>query len=228
MKTASCPLVLACVLAALTPSAASAAPCMQNSQCLQAAAAAKTNALSAGERAGLLLMREEEKLAHDVYQALYAHWQLPAFANISRSEAQHMQAMQTLLTRYGLADPVSNHPPGVFTNPQLQALYQQLVSEGKQSVQAALKVGAQIEDLDIADLERLTAQTDKADIRRVYGQLNRGSRNHLRSFTRLLRHYGADYQAQHISAAQYRQIIATPMERGNNRGSNQIESPSRN
>ncbi len=41
-----------------------------------------TSTLSAIETADLQFMREEEKLAHDVYAALYAKWQTPVFLNI--------------------------------------------------------------------------------------------------------------------------------------------------
>ena len=71
-------------------------------------------------------MREEEKLAHDVYVTLYAQWDLPIFQNISRSEQTHTDAVKTLIDRYGLTDPASSKV-GVFTNPDLQALYNDLV-----------------------------------------------------------------------------------------------------
>ena len=58
--------------------------------------------LSADEKKGLLLMREEEKLARDVYMALYKQWRLPIFSNIAASEQRHMDAIRTLLDRYGL------------------------------------------------------------------------------------------------------------------------------
>ena len=53
--------------------------------------------LTTAETAGLLRMREEEKLAHDVYSTLYDQWQLQAFDNISSSELTHTDAVLTLL-----------------------------------------------------------------------------------------------------------------------------------
>ena len=53
--------------------------------------------LSQAEIDGLLYMREEEKLARDVYQALYAEWESPAFANIAVSEQQHMDSILALI-----------------------------------------------------------------------------------------------------------------------------------
>lgn len=87
------------------------------------------SAITQAEKDGLLQMREEEKLARDVYTALYAQWQLPVFGNIIKSEQTHMDAVKNLLTTFGLPDPAANQPAGVFTNPELQALYDDLVAQ---------------------------------------------------------------------------------------------------
>ena len=169
--------------------------------------------LSEAEKASVLLMREEEKLAHDVYQAMYEKWGLAIFSNISRSEAQHMNAMKILIDRYGLNDPAHTQR-GVFTNPTMQNLYDQLVTKGSRSVEDALLVGAEIEDLDIYDLERLSKVATQPDIKNTYAQLNKGSRNHLRSFVRWLAQRNIRYIPQYISAEYYQSIISSAMERG--------------
>lgn len=171
--------------------------------------------LSADEAADLLFMREEEKLAHDVYLGLYAQWGLPIFQNIATSEQTHTEAIATLLARYDLNDPAVNEAVGVFANDNLQLLYEQLVAQGSQSLLAALQVGATIEDLDIVDLQDAIARTDNADISMVYQNLMKGSRNHLRSYvTTLQKQYGATYQPQYLNQAAYDAIINAPMERG--------------
>ena len=142
--------------------------------------------LTEAEKAALIFMREEEKMARDVYLTLYAKYQLPVFNNIAKSEAQHMAAIKTLLDRYGVADPSAGKAIGEFTNPDLQALYNQLVAQGSQSLTEAYKVGVTIENVDIADLKTHLAETSKADIKFVYNNLLRGSQNHLRSFQKFL------------------------------------------
>ena len=149
-------------------------------------AAAASSPLSAAEIAGLQFMREEEKLARDVYLTLYQQYGLAIFNNIAGSEATHMAAIKTLLDRYGIADPAAGQPIGVFTNPQLQALYHQLVAQGSQSQAAALQVGVTIEQVDIRDLQDRIASTTHTDIKSVYNNLLNGSYNHLRAFTNQL------------------------------------------
>ncbi|HMZ44766.1 MAG TPA: DUF2202 domain-containing protein, partial [Anaerolineales bacterium] len=137
--------------------------------------------LSAEEAAALLFMREEEKLARDVYNQMYALWGQPVFQNIAASEQTHTDEIKLLLDRYGLADPALD--PGQFTDPNLQALYNQLIAQGSISVTEALNVGALVEQTDIADLQNRLAQTDNADIQLVYTNLMNASYNHLAAFT---------------------------------------------
>jgi hypothetical protein len=171
--------------------------------------------LSATEIEGILYMREEEKLAQDVYLVLYKKWELPVFQNIASSEATHTEAIKTLIDRYDLEDPAAGKDVGVFTNPTIQGLYDQLVEEGGQSLASALRVGAVIEEIDILDLEERIAQTDKADVQLVYENLMKGSRNHLRSFVSTLkRQEGETYQPQYLNQAAFDAIINTPKERG--------------
>ncbi len=171
--------------------------------------------LTEAEAAGLRLMREEEKLAHDVYLTLYELWGQPIFQNIAQSEATHTAAVLTLLERYGIADPVGDNTVGIFTDPTLQALYDALVAQGSESLIAALRVGAAVEEIDILDLEELSAQTDKADILNVYANLTKGSRNHLRSFVRILeQHSGEIYIPQYMGQEAYNTIISGAAERG--------------
>ena len=50
-------------------------------------------------------MREEEKLAHDVYVTLYEAWDLRVFNNIAGAEQKHTDATAYWLDYYGIEDP---------------------------------------------------------------------------------------------------------------------------
>ena len=141
-----------------------------------------TVALTADEQKSLIFMREEEKLARDVYLVLYDKWQLAEFNNIAASEQKHMDAINRLLVRYGIPDPVAGNINGVFTNPELQALYDTLIEQGSRSLEKALRVGVLIEETDIADLQEGLAGTTRNDITNVYSNLLKGSNNHLNAF----------------------------------------------
>ena len=174
--------------------------------------------LSDAEAEGILYMREEEKLARDVYLKLYEEWGLSTFNNIASSEQTHMDALKTLIDRYDLDDPAEGKGVGEFTNQALQELYNQLVEEGRQSLENALKVGAAVEEIDILDLQQHIAQTDRGDIQLVYENLMKGSRNHLRAFVSVIERQGWTYQPQYLSQEAFDEIINTPTERGGSGG----------
>lgn len=166
--------------------------------------------LTGAETEDLLWMREEEKLARDVYLAMFDLWGIQTFERIAASEDRHMEVVRRLIEVYDLEDPVTEDAPGVFSNPELAALYATLVEQGSESPVAALTVGATIEDLDILDLEEALAATGRADIRRVYENLRRGSVSHLRAFTSRLGAEGADYQPVHHTEDELAALLDDP------------------
>jgi hypothetical protein len=143
---------------------------------------AQTVSLTSAEEYWLTYMREEEKLARDVYIVLYEKWQSRIFKNIAASEQIHMDAVKTLLDRYGIADPAAGKAPGVFANEGLQSLYYDLIQDGSVSLVEALNVGVFIEETDIDDLNAGIATTKRKDIITVYSNLLAGSYNHLDAF----------------------------------------------
>jgi hypothetical protein len=176
--------------------------------------------LTATEAEGLAFMREEEKLAHDLYTGLYALYGLPVFANIARSESQHMQVVLDLLEAYGLEDPAAGKPAGEFLDPALQALYDDLLARAQASQEEALRVAALVEETDILDLQQRLAQAEQADIVTAYGRLLQASGQHLRVFSgQLERTTGEKYVPQLMDADEYSQIQSAPgAVRGGRRG----------
>ena len=168
---------------------------------------ASTATLSADEIAGLMFMREEEKLAHDVYVALYEKWGHNVFNQISQSEATHTEVIRELIEAHDLEDPAEDNPAGVFENDDLQALYDKLVAMGQPSLIDALKVGCLIEEKDIKDInDKKALVIDEPDIVTVYDNLLCGSRNHLRAFNDTLIGLGVQYVPTVISQEEWNAI----------------------
>jgi hypothetical protein len=142
--------------------------------------------LTADEAAALQYMREEEKLAQDVYQVLGAKYDARVFTNIARSETEHTTTVKTFLDAFKVADPAAGRAAGSYADGDLQALYDQLVAQGGASLAEAVNVGIAIEERDIADLKARIAGTDREDLKAMYSNLLRASENHLRAFTRQL------------------------------------------
>lgn len=173
---------------------------------------ARAAPLSDAEIQTLTFMREEEKMARDVYLTLNDTWSQPVLANIARSEQQHMDSMLALLERYRLPDPA--YPTvGTFANQELQAQYDALIARGQQSVTDALYAGAAIEEEDILDLRRAIIETDKPDLQQSYESLLAASGNHLRAFVRNIETQGLVYEPQSLTDEQLEAILATPTQR---------------
>lgn len=149
--------------------------------CSLAQTTAATQTLDATEAEHLLYMREEEKLALDLYDAFSAMWKVRIFSNIAASEQRHFDAIGVLINRYRLTDPAQK-AAGVFTNPELQKLYDTLLAAGSDSLLEALKAGITIENTDIEDLKAAIKLTDNTDVLIVYGNLLSGSTKHLSAF----------------------------------------------
>ncbi|MEN6426007.1 MAG: DUF2202 domain-containing protein [Phycisphaerales bacterium] len=143
-----------------------------------------TAELSAEEEMYVLHMREEEKLARDVYLEFAETYSCAIFANIATAEQRHMDAVGLLIAKYDLTDPIVSDDRGVFATPAFGELYDAFLLAGAGSLLDALDVGAQIEELDIADLEDALDATTKTDIQWVFANLLRASNNHLLAFTR--------------------------------------------
>jgi len=135
----------------------------------------------------LLLMREEEKLARDIYLQLAQTYQGKVFSNIAKSEQQHMNAIKKILDTYNIQDPIVNNAVWVFTNPELQNLYNELLAQWRKSLADWIQVWIDIEKLDIKDLEKLLANMGQwTDLYQVYQNLLKWSKNHLNAFEKQL------------------------------------------
>ncbi len=173
----------------------------------------ETQDLNDAELASLLKMKEEEKLACDIYSALYQKWGSTIFNRIAAAENNHLNAIIRLLEYYGSPDTLAGEA-GIFTDANVQILYNELLSRGSASVEEAYKAGALIEEMDIKDLSDALGTISNPNIVMVYENLVRGSRNHLRSFYKQLTSLGFDYTPIYITQAEFDQIVTSSIEKG--------------
>lgn len=148
--------------------------------CLSCTAA--VTPLTASQAASLQFMREEEKMARDLYEALYVKWNVRVFDRIAEGEQRHFDSIGRQLTLHAIADPALDRKAGEFANPNLQKLYNDLLAKGVLSLKDALEVGKLVEETDIVDLEKILETETSAVLKRVYTSLLNGSANHLDAF----------------------------------------------
>ena len=141
----------------------------------------------------LLWMREEEKLARDVYIKMTEYYPVDIFSNIAAAEQKHFDAIGRKLDQYGITD-VALDGVGDFYNSDLQQMYNEFVQDGQVGYVEALFVGVAIEEADLVDLTVAIDETDSRPLKRTYSRLLIGSQHHLDSFIKLLEKEGIDYE----------------------------------
>ena len=184
------------------------APMPDSSATLIMQSADGTSELDDTEIHHLLFIREEEKMARDVYRTLYEEWGNPIFSNIVESEQAHMDAVANLLVFYGQDDPVTSDAIGEFNNEAIAKLYSDLIERGSQSEIDALLVGAYIEEYDILDIWTAYDETDEDRIQKVYQNLYEGSYNHLDAFVYVYELVaGESYVPQRLTEEDYEYVM---------------------
>ena len=194
--------------------------------------------LDSAEEAHLVFMREEEKLARDVYMTLSTLWpDARVLVNIGEgSEQTHTDVMRDKLADYGVDDPnpETNDLPssiGYYTGEDYGVYftekYQLLVNSGSQSELDAMYVGAFIEELDMHDIVECPTvivetdngitdcgmnYTDEQPLINAYASLLDGSKNHLRAFVGRIENVigEGNYKAQVISQEVVDAILDLP------------------
>lgn len=169
----------------------------------------KKGILTQDEIDALIYMREEEKLARDIYTVLGETTPSSVFKNISRSEQTHMDAFDQLLDRYEVPDPVVDESViGTFTDPFFTNLFIELKEKGQQSDKDAFEVGAMVEDLNMANLIKYSEATDKPDLKLAYNALLTQSKNHMSGFVRQLDRLGYEFEPEYITSEQLSIAVA--------------------
>jgi hypothetical protein len=146
--------------------------------------AEKNAALGADTLDFLRYLREEVKLARDVYSALSDIWGMPVFENTAKSKQSLMNAVSCFLTPYGFDAPTED--AGKFVDSDLQELYSYLIDRGKVSRSNAIDVTILVEQTVIADLNDVFLQTNEKDVYKVLTLLKEGSETHLHELSRYL------------------------------------------
>lgn len=157
---------------------------------------------------------EEERLAHDIYIAASQRWNLRVFTNIATAETRHAAALESLAETAGITLPPAQ--VGIYVTPELQSMYNQLLSLVNESITGALQAGALIEETDIVDLrDMMNSATDSGTLT-VLANLERASIQHLNAFVQNLEARGFKYEPKVFSSDEYAAVIS--MDTGSKRG----------
>jgi hypothetical protein len=153
-------------------------------------------------------MWNEEKLAKDIYLALYNIYpNAQQLYNIAtNSETQHEAMVQDLVQKYDLnitniidyeqyysEAELAALAPGEYALDAIQSLYNTLYEKGVQTEVDALQVGCMVEVTDVNDLNHdieVAQASGATDVVAVFESLRKGSYNHYWSFDSALKNLG--------------------------------------
>ncbi|MGF1548499.1 MAG: DUF2202 domain-containing protein [Thiotrichales bacterium] len=169
--------------------------------------------ISLAERAGVIFLREEEKLASDLLALAASRWGEPAFANAMAAEKTHSEAVRLLMARHAIYDPAAGKGAGIYEDRGLQTLFEALRARIELSLIDALLVAAEVTEISLMDIASHAANvSDNPDILHVYALMTTASRNHLRIFVRQITSLGIRYQAQYLAQQNLEAIVASAFE----------------
>lgn len=135
------------------------------------------------QKATILYIYQEEKVARDVYITfgnLYPKQK--TFKSIQKSEQNHMDAVKKLCIKYDIdISGINEGAVGDFVLPELQELYDIYIELGSKTELESLYVAETIEIIDIQDLEDASIGMP-SDVQRTFFRLKKGAENHLRRF----------------------------------------------
>jgi hypothetical protein len=135
--------------------------------------------LTAAQRAELVSLAENEKLAHDLYAQFAKVYGLRVFSNLAAAEASHLHALRMLMTRYGITDPTAGQAAGTFSTASVQASYDRLLATGRGGEHAALTVAQGLEQQAISRYGDALSGLTAPDATKVLQNLKTAEARHL-------------------------------------------------
>jgi len=168
--------------------------------------------LNETEKADILRLQEDQKYITDLNAILATqHPEITVFSNISRASAAYQASDNVILQRYGIASP-EKAAAGEFSSGKLQAVTDNDINTGSNSVRDALLVSARAEELHIVDLESAIGRTDNPDLRFIYRQELVSARNNLRTLSEWITVYKTVFYPAYITVDYYKNLTSTPYE----------------
>lgn len=166
--------------------------------------------LTDAEINSIMSLREEEKVAYDVYTFMFEKYESKVFKNIAENEKDHMDKIKELIIQFNLNDPLSgiSDQKGVFNNKKMQALYDEMIMAGNYGLLDALRAAARFEETDIIDLRNdLSAASDQTVVN-TYINLESSSQDHLRALVKVIKDEGISYKPSYLSKEDFDKIMS--------------------
>lgn len=142
------------------------------------APSATASVLNQTEQADLVYIHEEERVGYNAYQVFASRYSQPVFANLTDSQATQVSTVTGMMSYYKVADTSASLAPGKFSDTTLQTLYNDTINKAT-SAEHALDAMKDFEEQNLTDLQKAASHTSRADLVRMYTNLEQASRAHI-------------------------------------------------
>lgn len=173
-----------------------------------------TDPLTTDEIEFIYAVREDEKLAHNLY--IYFVTQYPTarqLANIGNAEINHITTIERVFTYYEIDFPTLGQP-GVFTDENRQAIYTRLTAQGS-TLHEAYQVMAALEEENIVIYSKVASELTNPNLQLIINNLAQSSENHFKVLVNQITAWGSIYTPTLLEASQYEEILDSVFQPGN-------------
>lgn len=157
-------------------------------------------------------VREDEKIARDLYFSFFRNFGLKTFENIGKAEDNHIKATEKLFDYYEIDYPALS-ANGKFEDASRQKLFDSLLLKGTPELEA-FKVMALLEESNIVEYGEVLKSIVNPNIKLVIENLAKASANHFKAAIRQITALGGTYAPALMTQEQYRALIAIGFEKG--------------
>lgn len=172
-----------------------------------------TASLSADEIEFLFALREDEKMARDLYTVFAAKYSTaPQIDRIAAAENSHIAYVEAVLDYYEISYPAMT-AAGLFEDAKRQAIYNELADKSGTLLEVYATMAA-VEEESVSAYKSVQSEITNENIALVITNMIKASSNHLKAAVCQIIVGGSTYTPLYLSAEEFGTIVNLPYQNG--------------
>lgn len=159
------------------------------------------------DKALLLKLYSEEKMAYDLYGEFYERWQLNVFSDVQQREARHVWCVEVIMNKYSAAVSAGDKKI-LYHDKETENLYNELSVKGCISDLSALEAAAYLKEKFISDLRTRALNVNDGYLLKVIFLLEKAAQSHFKAFVKSIRLSDSDYTPVFLTEGEFSSIMS--------------------
>lgn len=173
-----------------------------------------TDSLSADEIEFQFALREDEKMARDLYTVFAAKYSTaPQIDRIAAAENSHIACVEAVLDYYEISYPAMTAAAGLFEDAKRQAIYNELADKSGTLLEVYATMAA-VEEESVSAYKSVQSEITNENIALVITNMIKASSNHLKAAVCQIIAGGGTYTPLYLSAEEFGTIVNLPYQNG--------------